>query len=62
MGREGIQYILIIMGRRVIKFPNFQKIKISKKVQNFKNFMEFQKKIISKLKNLQKNFNFNISN
>jgi hypothetical protein len=26
MGREGVQYILIIMGRGVIKFPNFQKI------------------------------------
>ena len=27
MGREGVQYILIIMGRGVIKFQNFQKIK-----------------------------------
>jgi hypothetical protein len=26
MGREGVQYILIIMGRGVIKFKNFQKI------------------------------------
>jgi hypothetical protein len=26
MGRERVQYILIIMGRGVIKFPNFQKI------------------------------------
>jgi hypothetical protein len=39
-----VQYILIIMGRRVIKFQNFQKIKIFKKVQNFKIFIKFQKK------------------
>ena len=26
MCREGVQYILIIMGRGVIKFQNFQKI------------------------------------
>ena len=26
MGREGVQYILIIMGRGVIKFQNFKKI------------------------------------
>ena len=35
MGREGVQYILIIMGRGVIKFPNFPKIYIFQKVQNF---------------------------
>jgi hypothetical protein len=46
MGREGVQYILIIMGRGVIKFPknlNFQKsskfqkfYKISKKIYRLK--------------------------
>ena len=56
MGREVIQYILIIMGRGVIKFQNFQKIKIFKKVQNFKNVIEFQKK------NKNKNFKFQIFN
>jgi hypothetical protein len=39
MGREGVQYILIIMGRGVIKFQNFQKIEIFKKVQNFKKYI-----------------------
>jgi F0F1-type ATP synthase gamma subunit len=43
MGREGVQYILIIMGRGVIKFQNFQKIKIFKKVQNFQKSSKFQK-------------------
>jgi hypothetical protein len=54
MGGEGIQYISIIMGRGVIKFPknlNFQKIskfqkfyRISKKKNLifFKNFKKFQ--------------------
>ena len=44
MGREGVQYILIIMGKGVIKFQNFQKIKIFIKVQNFKKKLKFQKK------------------
>ena len=44
MGREGVQYILIIMGKGVIKFQNFQKIKIFIKVQNFKKNLKFQKK------------------
>jgi hypothetical protein len=44
MGREGVQYILIIMGRGVIKFPNFPKIYIFKKLQNCKKFIKFQKK------------------
>ena len=38
-----VQYILIIMGRGVIKFQNFQKIKIFKKVQNFQKSSKFQK-------------------
>jgi F0F1-type ATP synthase gamma subunit len=44
MGREGVQYILIIMGRGVIKFQNFQKIKIFKKFQNFQKISKFFKK------------------
>ena len=62
MGREGIQYILIIMGKGVIKFQNFQKIKIFQKVQNFKKFIEFKKIFFKlKLKIFQNKFNFNIS-
>ena len=47
MGREGVQYILIIMGREVIKFPNFPKIYIFKKFQYFKKLQNFHR--ISKL-------------
>ena len=53
MGREGIQYILIIMGRGVITFQNFQKILIFKKVQNWIFFIEFQRKKI-KIENFSK--------
>jgi hypothetical protein len=36
MGGEGIQYILIIMGRGVIKFQNFQKSSKFQKIYRIK--------------------------
>ena len=58
MGREGVQYILVIMGRGIIKFPNFQKkINISK---NSKNFIKFQNKF-HKIKKNQRNNSKQIS-
>jgi hypothetical protein len=47
MGREGVQYILIIMGSGVIKFQNFQTNLFFKKISIFKKFQYFHK--ISKL-------------
>ena len=40
MGREGVQYILIIMGRGVIKFQ--KNINTNKNSKNYKIFIKFQ--------------------
>ena len=55
MGGEGIQYISIIMGRGVIKFPkNLNFPKISK----FQKFYRISKKKKIKIENFSKKFLF----